>query len=302
MNTVTIFEGADGAGKTTLIEALGPRHATAVLNHGPYQNETSIAHHYCKSLRAARDGPVFLDRSWLAEPIYGRAYRNGQDRVGVAGRRMLDRVALSLGGVVVRCAPAFERCAAAFTRRKAAHGEYLDNEAQLRAVYHGYQEDLRTDLPVVDFNYVVDSAPDLWHRVAAQRSLGNDGPGIGRWAPGEVTLLVGDRMNSSGDWDLPFVSFNRGGCSGWLAEGLEAEGVAERDLYWINSTDLDGRSTDAAFVAALRPRQVIALGANAAKWCEVNKVAHVTVPHPQFWKRFKMREPYPLLGLLQGVL
>ncbi len=303
MNTVTIFEGADGAGKTTLIEALAPRVKATVFHHGTYPGEMHIARHYLASLKAACDGPVFMDRSWLAEPIYGRAFRNGEDRVGVAARRMLERVALSLGAVVVRCAPSFDVCAEAFARRRALHGEYLDTKAQLRAVYHGYQEDLRTDVPVIDFDYTSQSAPDLWRRIEVVRPKVNDGPGIGRWAPGEVTLLVGDRMNShGGDLDLPFISFNRGGCSAWLAEALEATEVPERDLYWVNARGLDGVAIKAEFVGMLKPKQVIALGAAARTWCATNRVLHATVPHPQFWKRSKSTAPYPLLGLLQEAL
>ena len=301
---ITIFEGADGAGKTTVIEALRTLHATAVVNHGPYRNETSIAWRYLETLKAAhRDGGhVFMDRSWLSEPIYGRAYRHGEDRVKVAGRRMLDRVALSLGAVVVRCAPPFKACAEAFTRRKANNGEYLDNVEQLRAVYTGYSDDLRTDLQVIDFDYTTMKMNELWARIERVRPLQNLGPGIGRWAPGEVTLLVGDRMNSSSDWDLPFVSFNAGGCSGWLADGLENASVPESDLYWVNSTAQDGTPISAEFVAELRPTKVIALGANARTWCDGHGLDATKVPHPQFWKRFKSTEPYQLFSVLQEVL
>lgn len=303
MGTVTIFEGADGAGKTTLIEALRQRHAALVLNHGPYLNETSIARHYLASLEVARDGDVFMDRSWLAEPIYGNAYRHGSDRIGVASRRMLDRVALSLGGVVVRCAPLFNVCAATFTRRAAKHGEYLDNVDQLRAVYNGYQEDLRTDLSVVDFDYMTMTTEDLWSRVEAARPLKNGGPGVGHWAPGKIALLVGDQMNSRGTWDLPFVSFNRHGCSAWLADGLEKNEVSEAGLYWINSTGLDGRPLGDKFINELQPTKIIALGERAATWCDGHGLDHKTVvPHPQFFKRFKAGQAYPLFGLLQEVL
>lgn len=302
--TVTIFEGADGAGKTTLIDGLGPLHATAVENFGPYQGETQIAHYYLAALKLAYDGHLFMDRSWLAEPIYGRAFRNGEDRVGVARRRMLDRIALALRGVVVRCAPRFEACQAAFARRRAVGKEYLDTDAQLREVYTDYLRALQTALPVVDFDWQREDMADLWARVEAKRPAANDGPGIGRWAPDEVTLLVGDRMNAppADGVDLPFVSFNSSGCSVWLADELERAGVSEASLYWINAFNADGGATDAAFVAQLRPRKIVALGVHATAWCEAAKFAHVTVAHPQYHKRFKAHEPYPLCALLQEVL
>src|ERR1019366_6058590 len=103
MEQVTIFEGADGAGKTTLIEKIRCENKWVdfkIFHHGPCSGENSIARHYLASLEAARHLPTFMDRSWMSEPIYGSAFREGQDRIGVAFRRMLDRVALSLGGIV----------------------------------------------------------------------------------------------------------------------------------------------------------------------------------------------------------
>lgn len=298
---LTIFEGADCAGKTTLIETLRKTRRGRVIHHGAYAGERQIAHHYLASLNASFVAPVLMDRSWLAEPIYGAAFRNGVERIGVATRRMLERVALSRSACVVRCAPPFERCAEAFAKRKGL--EYLDNVEQLRAVYLGYHA-MTTQLPMVDYDYTTDDVETMWARATAARSPKNLGPGIGHWAErGGVTLLVGAQMNApESAHDLPFVSFNGGGCSAWLAEGLESAGIPETSLYWVNALTPDGGVTKADFVDELRPRRTIALGADAAAWCVAAGIAHSTTQHPQFWRRFRSQEDYPLLAMLQEVL
>jgi hypothetical protein len=53
------------------------------------------------------------------------------------------------------------------------------------------------------------------------------------------------------------------------------------------------------FIDILKPRLVIALGEHAAKWCELNKVHHERISHPQYWKRFNSKKIYPLIDILK---
>lgn len=135
------------------------------------------------------------------------------------------------------------------------------------------------------------------------RPEANLGPGVGRWAPGQVTLLVASHADDpSSDRRFPFVDFTlkKEGCSAWLAEQLEAGGIGEDTLYWINAWDAERNWTDPEFLDALRPLRVVALGDVAARWCGVvARVPHREVFHPQAWKRFHRAQPYPLIDLLK---
>lgn len=303
---VTVFEGPDGAGKSTLLwghlERLG---GGVPVAHGPYPGEEAIWLRYLASLLRDRR-PTDLDRAWPSEPVYGRAVREGEVRLAAWQRRMLERVALARRGVVVLCLPRWRVVKESYLARKGE--EYVDRLDGIAAVYEGYAAlaQRRPALPLKLYDREVDDPATFLEAVERSRPRANRGPGIGRWRPGEVTLLVGDQAHPTGlpaeadGLDLPFVS--AAGCSPWLAERLEEAGVGEGALYWVNARRPDGSATDPAFLRDLNPRRVVALGTAARAWLHragLGEGDHATVEHPQHWKRFHHREPYPLVDLLR---
>lgn len=308
MKRIIIFEGADGCGKSVLATELARKLDPAILTrHGPYPGEAEVWRRYLVSMLPAYAdiANVVMDRSWISEPIYGAAYRGGANRISVAQRRMLERVALGRGAGVVLCRVPWSLCAENFKRRKAEGGEYLDDTAQLKVVYDGYRALEAPDrLPtrnVVRFNYasrdVVPTALAVAENLEAPLNLG---PGIGAWAPGKSILIVGERPGGGGGrWHLPFVSLRRDGCSAWLADLLEEGGIPEAALYWVNAYDGregTGAKLDHRFVDALAPRAVVALGDVAARWCREAGIGYDGFDHPKHHKRFNHSKPYPLIS------
>jgi len=129
-----------------------------------------------------------------------------------------------------------------------------------------------------------------------QRVLMAKGPGVGNWSPGKVTLIVGDRATRKNVSKLPFI--HPDGCAPWLADQMDLVDANEDNFYWINAYSFKGVATDASFIEELKPIRVIALGAKADAWCEQNNIPHISVPHPQYWRRFHSKERYPLLDLI----
>jgi hypothetical protein len=122
---------------------------------------------------------------------------------------------------------------------------------------------------------------------------------------GKFVLVVGDRPGPSAPKDpgyhhTPFYSIKH--CSGWLNRLLDAHEIPEEKLLWINSTLADGTPFDARKVED-NIRIIVALGGNAEKWVKANFDDRVfaKVHHPQYWKRFRSKEPYPLIEILRGV-
>ena len=165
-----IIEGPDGAGKTTLVERLrkvfAPSSKIAFTHHGAYLGETEIMPHYLKPLLGAHRAKVagqtlttILDRSWLAEPIYADAMRDGKSRISAQQYQVLEQLLLDVGGVVILCLPALATCHRAWAGRR--EREYLDARHKLEQVWVGYHDAFHTwaarGLTVLMYDYESDS-------------------------------------------------------------------------------------------------------------------------------------------------
>lgn len=296
---LTIFEGPDGAGKTTASRAFAEATGARYHHHGVYAGlgHSALANIYVESmlpaLRGERD--VVLDRSWLSEAPYGEAFRGGDDRLGTATCRMLDRLALSCSTLLVSCQPAWETIRENFLKRKGL--EYLDSVEQLQHVYERYAG-MHHDLPTILHNYQqsgtvygTDSFRSEAHPVSL--SLGSAGTLAAR------VLLVGESFGPAKPGDhqhrWPFASWSSAGCSRWLTEQLEAAKLNESDLLWANA------DTEALPELVTYPDLIIALGVEASAALEKLGADHQLMPHPQFWKRFNVTKPYPLIDFLESL-
>jgi hypothetical protein len=162
MTRIIIFEGPDGAGKTTLAKAVALRLGAAYTHHGPYpeiSNGVDLAIVYKDSLYDAllRGKDLVLDRCWISETPYGIAFRDGADRLGPhkkALEKWLTKNLLAWGTTVevFLCLPTWDDVLVNFTRRS-GFSEMLDNAAQLHTVYDWYASTLgATTLPVMAIN------------------------------------------------------------------------------------------------------------------------------------------------------
>jgi thymidylate kinase len=303
--SLVIVEGPDGAGKTTLINKLvGRVRWNEVHHHGAYLKQTSIARHYMRSAYRGltkRNVMVVMDRSWLAEPVYGSVMRRGENRVAPWQRRMLERVAMGAGAVVVLCRPALETCRRSWAAR--LEREYPQKIEELMAIHAEYAALAKVDwAPVITYDYEADderaTMDMILNHIEDQRRLE---PTIGAHAKDSPVLLIGDRPGGVGERrvNLPFVSLvttdATTGCSAWLTNQLEEWGVPEKDLAWANQENLDLIEFDDIETY----RKVIALGGYATAWCEQNYLRFESTYHPQYWKRFHHYDPYPLRELIR---
>lgn len=302
---IVILEGPDGGGKTTLSETLRHRlqddRMTHVIKHGPYKGLSSqdLCKIYFRAMSQALtyDDHVIMDRSWLSEPVYGTAYRNGVNRIDMQRRRMLERVALSRGVVVVHCQPEFEVCANAFLSRP--DDEYLDTLKQLQHVYDLYATlAMDTILPVVHYDYTQDGIEALLVKIKS-KSIDNKASGGGAFVEGNVLMLCdkGPRTNiRPGAAVVPFINFlDNDGPSRMLADTLEREGIAETAIYWVNTQTFQGTPTGVGFIKQLNPRRIFALGNNAYTWALNNDIQAVKLPPPLHHMQNYPDQPYAIM-------
>jgi thymidylate kinase len=302
-----IFEGPDGGGKTTAMDTAAKQISDQVIteHHGPYPEVTKgLALIYADSMAKATQGRqvTLLDRSWLSEVPYGKAFRDGLDRLGEIHRRHLERLAWRCGAVIMLCLPPWRVVRDNYLKRQ--NLEYLENEDQLRLVYNEYEELWKhTSLPIIRYDYTrhdLQKKLDLvfqmkvTHHRTEVHSAGNLNAPI---------LLVGDTFGAMkpGDceYQWPFGSLVDVGCSSWMTYKLIEGGILENELCWVNADELTSQQVDADL---LHGKKVIALGTNADLKLVMMGVDHQTVAHPQFHKRFEHDKPYALIALIQDIL
>lgn len=131
-----------------------------------------------------------------------------------------------------------------------------------------------------------------------KRATPSDAPtGVGFAVHGNV-LIIGEQGSDITQPNEPFCGMS--GCSLWLNGLLDEANVPEERLYWINAKENDHSWADLAGVMSLvKPAHILPLGKTAEKLLTHNGVAPTAVfTHPQYWKRFHSKKPYPLIAHL----
>lgn len=292
---LTIFEGSDGSGKTTAAEKYAEDTGARYVHFNNLPNVGhGLARMYVEAMLPALLGyqDVVFDRCWLSELPYGTAFRGGKDRLGEASRRMLERLAMRCGAVVVRCCPPWESVERTYLGRQ--DEEYLTNTEELKLVYDLYKV-YHTGLPELVYDYTQGKVLDtfrLEHLRMARHPLTI--ASAGNWRA--ETVLVGEEFTTQKDYDpfyqWPFASFSDQGCSRWLTQQLIQAKVPERHVLWLNADQ------DLSVIKTLKPKRVIALGNEAYAQLYELEIPAVKVTHPQYHKRFKIIEPYELTKYL----
>ena len=297
---LTIFEGPDGSGKSTAAKAYAAATGAKYV-HFPALPRVSrgLARMYVEAMRPALLGyqSVVFDRCWLSELPYGIAFREGYDRLTRADRRMLERLAMRCGAVVVKCLPPWEDVKRNYLSRK--HIEMLDNDQQLKTVYELYVKQ-STDLPEHHYDYTMKPQGLVVDDLASSRTILHP---IGMASAGNLSprsiVLVGEsfaeRKDNDPFYQWPFASFTNEGCSRWLTDQLDNANVRENELFWINADQ------DLSTLNSFLRRPAIALGAEAWQKLERFGIDSIGISHPQYHKRFASKEYYPLVNIINKI-
>ena len=299
-----ILEGCDGAGKSTLAQHLVATFKAKYVHHGSYKGVTQgLGKVYAESMLPAVLGKqaVVLDRSWLSEAIYAKAFRNGQDRLGAVGVRLLNRLALRCRVIVVRCQPPFNviQRNLAINHKDEHHGDLT----AIRQVYQGYQE-ADFGLPTIDYDFTAEYDRELFYY---ELKNGGTVPHQAGWRTAGSLLgkvaLVGEAFASPSEHDpayqWPFSSFSDSGCSQWLTRQLVQAKVPEQSLFWVNADHPQLDDVLQTLIAYNPDIYLVTLGAKADRQLRGLGLHAAQAPHPQYWKRFHHHDQYPLLPLLQ---
>lgn len=205
---VTIFEGPDGSGKTTMARefAQTTNAIYAHHRHQPMMNNTMRL--YIESMMPALLGyqDVVLDRSWLSDVPYNKV--RGNKGMPWWQKCVLERLAMRCGAVVVHCDPGYDTCQNNFLQN--IDGEMLTDVGQLRQVWMLYYAEY-TNLPRISYDYrqqEILGASKLSYEVDNKRMATHPviSPTVGNWKAG--TLVISSDPTDT-QYILPCDSYYR---------------------------------------------------------------------------------------------
>lgn len=245
---------------------------------------------------------VIIENGWRAEYVLGAM---GQPtKIPIPVKRMLDRIALGCSAKIAYCY-ADTRTYAENVNKISSYDKMKDLIVQMHEQWEwliSAQNLSVTKINTSDPGFILDL--DLLEDQVKIFNELNLGPGIGRWKISGVVLLVGDKHGPSlqpyqVNSNIAFCDMAKVGSSFWLSQKLDEANIPEDRLYWINSYDKSNLPTNSEFVHKLNPITILALGDVAAGWCEKNQLRYEPFSHPQYHKRFKFSDPYPLIERLK---
>lgn len=307
-----VFEGVDGAGKSTLVETIEKRLADAgrdvrTTHHGPPERHPLEEYVLDYDWYAPEsDVDLLVDRLHIGELIYGPLYR-GESQLGEAGRRYVDLYLRSRGGLMVYVDAPLGVIQARLESRgedylQTHHVEHVWSEYKtMRHTSHAVPATTITTTTATDDQVALALATaSALERQAAPMYEVTKGRHLG--TPEPLTVLVGEETSprhlrgERPTYLAPFVPY-ADGCGRHLIEHLPA-GLLSRVMI-VNAAEVD-----LSAVAAAAPRaDFIALGQVADVALTTHDVDHATVPHPQRVRRFhhaRLPEYGALIGDVAG--
>ena len=157
--TITIFEGPDGSGKTTLAKQYASNTGALYIHFDALYGVQNIHKYFMEAMMPALLGyqSVVLDRCWHSGPIYDLVFRNMEPEEGRQNTEicaLLDRAASFCNAVYVKCLPPEDTCINNWKSR--LDSELVKSEGKMRAIHKLYRlQDKSVCLPLVVSNYTV---------------------------------------------------------------------------------------------------------------------------------------------------
>jgi hypothetical protein len=283
---IVILEGSDGSGKTTLAHYLVAHLSLRYHHEGVPPADVPPLVYYGDVLEGWRrsGANVVADRFALGERVYGPLLR-GVDRFGDDGWCVFDRLLRACGVVRVLCLPPFERCRAAWA---SGRPELIRDEELFSKTYDAWTR-LKNSLSLFDVVYdwtrfSLSSYGKIIHGIAREKRW-IPSPAVGN--PEAPYLLVGDVGNGKQpgpSGELAF--FGTDESSGYLTRVLRVAEIPEQDVILMNSAYRNGATWNLRQGWILQ-KKVVALGNHADERLTLDNVPHETIPHPQYWRRFR---------------
>lgn len=214
--TITIFEGPDGSGKTTMAKQFAANIGALYVHFDALYGVKNIHKYFMEAMLPALMGyqSVVLDRCWHSGPIYDLVFRNLEEeeqRQTSEICTLLDRAASFCNAVYVRCLPPEEVCINNWKSR--LHEELVQSEHKMHAIHKLYKEQGRSVcLPMVESDYTVaPNKPYATHLIELQAMIAKKREEVYMSNQPRVHIMVSssqDKTDADTMIDVPGVRFN----------------------------------------------------------------------------------------------
>ena len=151
-----LLEGPDGGGKSCLAETFLEEPGSHLV-HMSIPDKRPYDYWWERLEAAPTDGTLVIDRLHWSEDVYGPLFRGGAD-LAADEREMLEAWLIRHQCVVVLCLPPYE---VAMENVQQSEGDRHHEPIQAMLVWFKYSEPWETSLPVVTYDYMVDSPPNI---------------------------------------------------------------------------------------------------------------------------------------------
>lgn len=293
---IIVIEGSDGTGKTTLareFEKIGFRY----VHNGKPQPEEDLFMTYLKQLHEARGSNVVFDRLHIGELVYGPVMRD-KSLISTEEMIVLNRIIYASGGTIIFCQTDTDVMLENWKSRNLQGREYVTEQQKLLTISKVYQsliqDYFRGRADFFTFDYSKDSTSQLLLNVQSfSQGVSVEING----SPQANFLIVGEQ--AAGEIDEAFCSMRNS--SGFLNRCLWDAGYKEIELSFVNALDTAGNPHPIHNLwKQMFNCKVIALGQIAQELCLTNGVPFLPAPHPQFIKRFKLKNREEYVNLLRS--
>lgn len=294
-----VLEGVDCTGKTTLGKKLANTirdaySATVHMEHeGLPPDVPSLFEHY--AVKALTWNFCIHDRLHLGERTYGPVKRN-RDNLGPIGQHIIDHIIRNHGFGLI-CAGSLPEVIKRWQIRRKS--EYLQEMGEVAVIHRMYSKfyDGGDAWDIIDPFNKSDVERVLTRITHLKNTTDRINYQLGFGPSHANTLIVGE-MSNHPTYDLPF--FSTTGSSGYLIKTLIDLGIGH-NYFLTNAYMKNGFVRDLRHIVRTlkQIRRVLALGRVATEELRKQEIPCISLPHPQFYYRFRHHHQVDYLKLFK---
>lgn len=299
---IVILEGGDKVGKSTLAHVLQLEQGFAHYVHLgiPDKNPLDFWMENLKDIHTS----IVVDRSHITHRVYRRLYPADGDHIASPLEEwIMDGWFKARGAIIVKCIPPLLEVLK--NAEKDPDGLHHSPDEVVKT-YNEFLKPFDTTLPVIKFDYTKDRMypiPQILRGLEIE-PLPFNHVGLGESVP---DILFVDYAHNFNNKKCRGSVLLRSGGGELFRRALEEIGLTWSDYHLTNALWGDTLETLHQFeipdIWKQKKMKVVALGQKASNELKKRDIRHLTIPHPDWWNKFRHKEPLnKYVNLIMGAI